>query len=335
MDGEWPSQYARSIVHLELLRNEQYIYVERKVNQEKTNARKWKDLLKLNKLNSPPRFSLVIFDEAHHLRNQETNSYEIAKFLCEVSEAVIMLSATPVHIGSKNLYTLLHLLRPDLLTDFAVFQQMMEPNAHLIRSMRHIRTRTPSENWQDESLSAIRDAVNTDWGQQSLHKDPRVVEWTDRLSCQEELGEEERIRFLRDLEEVHTFAHMMNRTRRRDIGQFTIREPHTEEVPFTPNQMTFYKALIDFRQRILSLEHDPLVVRLITVNLERQATSCLPALLPMLDGFIRTGRFASTEFTDDIDDENTQDLLQLWSKRQRNCVAWQLISRPMIPNSTA
>ena len=302
LDGVWPAQYARGIVSLELLRNADYL------NGKDTDG-KVKDPGKpvLLTLDPPPQFSLVIFDEAHHLRNPESNSHEAARFLCEVSEAVLFLSATPVHLGSENLYSLLHLLRPDLLPDLAVFQQMMEPNPHIIRSMRHIRTRMP-DNWQDESLSAIKDAMHTDWGRQSLQNDPRIVEWTDRLSCQEAIDEEERIRLLRDLEEVHTFAHMMNRTRRRDITQFTTREPHTEEVPFTPNQMEFYKALIDFRQRILSLEHDPRVVRLITVNLEQQVSSCLPALLPMLDGFIRTGRFDSTEFTDDLEDEDTQDL---------------------------
>lgn len=303
-DGEWPAQYARSIVSLELLRRgEEYLDGKDKDGKIKDPTRRV-----LFALDPPPQFTLSIFDEAHHLRNPERNSHKAARFLCDVSEAVLFLSATPVHLGSENLYSLLNLLRPDLLPDPAVFQQMIEPNAHLIRSMRHVRTRVPKENWQKEGLLAIKDAVNTEWGQQALQTDPRVDEWTDRLSCQEELGEEERIRFLRDLEEVHTFAHMMNRTRRRDIGQFTIREPHTEKVPFTPDQMTFYKALIEFYQQVLSIEHDPLTVRWITVNLERQVASCLPALVPMLDNFIQTGKFVSTEHTDDLDDENSLDL---------------------------
>ena len=189
-----------------------------------------------------------------------------------------------------------------------VFQQMMEPNAHLIRSMRHIRTRIPEENWHDEGLSAINDAVDTEWGQQTLHKDPRILEWRSRLMRKPELDNEERIRCLRDLEDLQTFAHVMNRTRRRDIGKFTIREPHTEEVAFTPEQMTFYKALIHFREKMLSLGHDARTVRLITVGTERQVSSCLPALLPMLDSFIKFGRFSSADFTDDLEDEFTLDL---------------------------
>ncbi len=300
-DGAWPGQHARGIVSLELLRNGNYLDGKKK---DGTDIIPIKPVLLT--LDPPPRFSLVIFDEAHHLRNQETNSHAAARFLCEVSEAVLFLSATPVHLGSENLYTLLNLLRPDLLPDFEVFQMMAEPNAHLIRAMRTIRT--SSENWQSESLSAIADAINTEWGRQALRMDPRVIEWIDRLSSQTELVNEERIRCLRDLEEAQTFAHLMNRTRRRDIDRFTIREPHTVEVSFTPEQLTFYRAIIGFRQRMLSLEHDERVVRWITVNLERQVASCLPALIPMLDGFIRTGRFSSTEITDDLDEENTANL---------------------------
>ncbi len=306
LDGMWPAQFARGIVSLELLRNSDYLNGKGKDGKVKDSQKSV-----LLTLDPPPRFSLVIFDEAHHLRNHTTNSYEAAEFLCryEVSEAVLFLSATPVHLGSENLYTLLNLLRPDLLRDFATFQQMIEPNAHIIRSMRHIRTRMPADNWQGESLSALAEAENTEWGRQAIRNDPRIIEWRKRLSHQTELDSTERVRCLRDLEEVQSFSHLMNRTRRRDIGKyFTIREPHTVEVPFTEKQMAFYKEIVDFRQQMLSMEHNPLVVRLIKVNFERQTASCLPALLPMLDKFILTGRFVTSEYTDDLENENTVDL---------------------------
>jgi len=42
--------------------------------------------------------------------------------------------------------------------------------------------------------------------------------------------------------------------------------------------------------------------------LERQAASCLPALLPTLDHFLRTGRFSGSQFSDDIDEEDEIEL---------------------------
>jgi hypothetical protein len=111
----------------------------------------------------------------------------------------------------------------------------------------------------------------------------------------------ERIRCLRDLEELHTLAQVMNRTRRRDIGRFTVREPHAVTVPFTPEGEVFYNALIELRRDILLVDYDPGVVRLISDTLERQAASCLPALVPILDRFLHLGGAALSDLTDDPD----------------------------------
>lgn len=291
LDGAWPIQYNRAIVHLELLRNEDYI-------TGTTERRTRPGLLTLI---PPPHFSLVIFDEAHHLRNPETNSHRVASFLCDVSESVVMLSATPVHVGSQNLFTLLRLLRPDLFPDENVFAQMVEPNQHIIRCMRHIRTRFPEENWLEAAVDALNRALATNWGNRVLRHDPRFSEWYNKLGESTDISDQERIRCLRDLEEVLSLAHIMNRTRRRDIGRFTIREPHTVSVPFTEPQQEFYKQLIDFRRQVLALDYHPRVIRLITDTLERQASSCLPALVPMLDTFLRSGTFRSEAITDDLE----------------------------------
>ena len=87
LDGTWPSKYARAIVHLELFRNPDYLF-----GTTGRNPRTG-----LGTLDPPAQFSLAIFDEAHHLRNTDTNSHQLARFICDNSEAAIFLSATPVH----------------------------------------------------------------------------------------------------------------------------------------------------------------------------------------------------------------------------------------------
>ncbi len=287
LDGAWPAQYDRAIVHLELLRMDDHL-------QGDGNGRR-PGLLTLD---PAPQFDLVVVDEAHHLRNPGTKSHELGSFLCDVSEAALFLSATPVHLGSYNLFSLLRLLRPDLFQDDAVFEEMMEPNKHITRALRHVRTRSPRESWHSEAADALNAAGNTTWGRQVLALDPRFAQWLERLQEGGELADGERVECLRDLEEIHSLSHVMNRTRRRDIGRFTIREPRTVQVSFTPEQQRFYDLLIDFRRETLSLEYDPRVARLISDTLERQAASCLPGLLPALDGFLRTGRFSAAQLSD-------------------------------------
>ena len=285
LDGVWPAQYARAICHLELLRVSNYL------NGPKPGRGGRAKKHGLLTLSPPPRFDLLIVDEAHHLRNPGTSSHEVGRFLCDVSDAAIFLSATPIHLGSRNLFSLLSLLRPDSFPVEGVFDEMIEPNAPMTRAMRHLRTRSPRDTWAQEASDALDEAAETSWGQRVLGQDTRFKRWSGVLRGGVELEDTSRIEALRDLEECHSLSHYVNRTRRRDVGKFTIREPRTVTVPFTLPQQAFYQALVSFRRDILLLDYGEGVVRLIIDTLERQAASCLPALLPTLDGFIRTGRF--------------------------------------------
>lgn len=287
LDGVWPSQFGKAIVHLELLRMEDY-------------------LVQLNELDPPPFFSLTIFDEAHHLRTPGSLSNDLARYLCDVSEAVLFLSATPMQIGSTNLFVLLNLLRPDLFPQEAVFDLIVEPNKNVISAMRHVRSLQPPDSWHLGAADELEKAASTIWGRQTIASDPRLTDWVAPLRAKNVTSRADRIRCLRDLEELHTLAHVMNRTRRRDIGQFTIREPVTVSVPFTDSQEAFYSEVLSFRREMLLLKYDPRVVRLIMDTLERQASSCLPALAVLLDVFVATGRLGGADITDvqEIDLEN-------------------------------
>jgi len=298
-DGVWPSEYSRAIVHIELLRIDKY---SQGMKGRSPNPGFFT-------LKPSPHFSLMIVDEAHHLRNAGTSSHEIVKFLCEITEAVIFLSATPLHLGNRNLYTLLNLLRPDLFIDVTVFNEMMEPNQYINQAIRHVRNRAPKDTWQNLVFQALQNARTTKWGEQVLRQDPRFADWYQKFKNRVTLTDLERINCLRDLEEVHSLAHIMNRTRRRDIGRFTIREPYVISVPFSPEQKEFYQALIEFRREILSLYYEENVIRLIIDTLERQAASCLPALIPTLNEFIQTGKFTPFHISDDIEFEDEDSAL--------------------------
>jgi SNF2 family DNA or RNA helicase len=131
LDGVWPPQYARAIVNYELFRLDDYLHG--------TEGRKPKP--GLTQLDPPPAFDLVVVDEAHHFRNPAANSHQLAEALCDAAEAVVFLTATPVQLGSENLFELLHLLRPDLFPSIGIFREMAEPNRHLTRAVSHLGSR--------------------------------------------------------------------------------------------------------------------------------------------------------------------------------------------------
>lgn len=294
LEGSWPSQYSRAIVHLELLRRDEYI------NGDQGK----RPFIGLRDLEPPPQFDLLIVDEAHHLRTPDTNTHQIARLLCSNSDAVVFLSATPIQTSSNNLFSLLNLLSPDTFIDIRLFQEMIDPNRYLNKAIHHIRTKKPDPSWYPNAGSNLIEAACTEWGQKCLIKDPRFFSWLNRFGQHNGLSDAERIQCLRDLEEIHSFAPIISRTRRRDIGKFTVREPHTITIQFDEVQQKFYDRLIDFRKDLLSPYYDPIVIRLISDTLERQAESCLYGLIPLLGNFVKTGKFSRNALTDSTDSED-------------------------------
>lgn len=294
-DGEWPAEYARSIVNYELFRMEPYL--------SGTNGSTRRPRRGLLELDPPAQFDLIITDEAHHLRNAESASHQLVEHLCQTSGAILMLTATPVQVHSDNLFTLLHLLRPELFPDRNVFREMLEPNRHLTAATRLLRAGSAADgDWAAAALDAVSQAGQTTWGDAVLRRDPRYTEVVRRLSAGSP-DDEDRIRCIRDLEELHSLAHVMNRTRRRDIGRFTIREPRTVSVAFTAGQRDLYDAVMAFRQEVLLQEHDPRVVRLIMDTIERQAESCINVLGETVAKVLQAGGVPISELTDDPEAE--------------------------------
>ncbi|MBA3528568.1 MAG: DEAD/DEAH box helicase family protein, partial [Propionibacteriaceae bacterium] len=169
LDGAWPIQHARSIIPLEVIRKEEYL-------SGIPGPPKRYGLLELD---PPPRFDLLVVDEAHHVRTPETHSHSVVRFLADESEAADFLSATPVHIGSQNLFALLNLLRPDLFPDHAVFEEMVAPNRHIPQGMRFLRTQ--GVGWAENAGDALAAAANTPWGAVALAADTRFSVWAPLL----------------------------------------------------------------------------------------------------------------------------------------------------------
>src|SRR5690606_34244491 len=60
-----------------------------------------------------PLLDLVVVDEAHYLRNKDTQTHRFARLLRPVTDGLVMLSATPIQMKSTDLFNLLNLLDQD------------------------------------------------------------------------------------------------------------------------------------------------------------------------------------------------------------------------------
>lgn len=270
LDGVWPDQYAKAILPYSLL-DEDMLFGSRDGAR-----RRRKGLLDLSPF---PRFDLVIVDEAQHVRNPETFAHRCVRLFCENADAAVFLTATPLEMSSNDLYVLLNLLRPDLVRDFHTFEVMTAPNP-AINAAAAI-ARSARDGWQAEARALLERAAGTLWGALTIQSDPvfaAVVETLQKL----EVTQPERVGCIRQIEQLHTLSSIINRTRRRDIGDFTVRKPDTRIVEFTAAQRKLHDDLLATQALILTVLHPIANVKFLMTMIRRQAASCLYGLVPLL-----------------------------------------------------
>lgn len=298
LDGVWPQKYSRAIVPYSL-------FDEGLLMGEQQGRKKQLGLLDLD---PPPAFDLVIIDEAHAIRNTDTWAYRVARHFCDNAEAVVLLSATPIQLGDNDLYNLLHLIRPDVITSRQDFEHMAEPNPYLNRAIEDARG--AKAEWKNVTKKAVDEALATTWGRGVLTHDPRMQQIYDVLTNDDE-SPQSRLMITRQLEELYTFSPFINRTRRRDIGNFTTRKPETVTVDFTAEQAALHTNLIDLIARILAHRHGDQNLKFMLSTVRRQIASCVFGLAPFLESMLERhlSQLELSELDDESNSENVSETL--------------------------
>jgi hypothetical protein len=157
---------------------------------------------------------------------------------------------------------------------------MLEPNPHL--TLASSATRAGGPDWKTKASKYLDEALATAWGRGALRAAESLPE-AQRLLQSANADDETRVRAVRALESLNTFSHLVNRTRRRDIGEFTTRKPKTYEVDFSTAQQSVYDQLMDLSRRIIQRTTPGRSTEFLLSTLHRQAASCLNGLSPMLE----------------------------------------------------
>ena len=77
---------------------------------------------------------LLVVDEAHHMRNPSTQNNNLGQLMRNVSEYLVLLTATPIHNYNRDLFSLLHLLDPSTFERHEDFIEILEANKPLVRA---------------------------------------------------------------------------------------------------------------------------------------------------------------------------------------------------------
>lgn len=297
VNGEWPIRFRKCIIPYSLFDDE--------LLTGKKNDTKIKKLGLLD-LDPPPHFDLIIVDEAHHIKNTNTSRYKIVDFFSQHSDAAVFLTATPIELGNRDLFVLLNSLRPDLFIDFSTFSKMAEPNAFINEAANIIRRN--DESWGKKALEKLCEAKKTSWGKDAFSENPEFLDIVDSLN-EDNITDEERVRLISAIESQNTFSNIINRTRRRDIGNFTLRKSQTVRNQFTEEQEHFYNHLLEIEKNVMETLHGPNVAFMMNM-IQRQCSSCIFGMLPLLNQILERNITSILENYSEADEKIMEDLIQ-------------------------
>lgn len=277
-DGDWPVRFNKAIIPYSILDSKVY-------NGEIGRRNR---IFGLSELDPEPHFDLVIVDEAHHIRNgsddkEKAFAYKCTKYFCDHADAVVMLTATPLQTSDNDLFTLLNVLRPDIVVDKDTFEMMSRPNANISRAVHLVRAM--EKGWNEKASTELLDLQKTQWGDNVIAENPLYNDILRRLESNE-IDREERVKLISDIESLHSFGTMLNRTRRRDIQDFCVRRSHTVSTSFTEYQQTLHDELLYFEHEALSTLHNANSVAFMISTIRRQAASCIFGLAPYIRDII-------------------------------------------------
>lgn len=275
-DGVWPDRHSKTVIPYSL-------FGEDSVMGTQSTSSKKKKTLGLEELDPPPHFDLVIVDEAHTIRNANTWWYKGVEVFCKNADAVVFLTATPLQNSNNDLYTLLNLLRPDMIIDKDTFNTMAEPNRYINNLLRVVRNQ--AEGWQEDGRAEIAHILETNWGRSVIQHNPdfeKIYGFLDK----EEVTREEKVDMISRIEALHSFHGIINRTRRKDIEDFCIRRNLTVKAPFNTLQRNLYDALMEFEETALTMLHGSRSVRFMMCTIMRQASSCIYGLAPFMNDIV-------------------------------------------------
>ena len=224
-----------------------------------------------------PLIELCVIDEAHYLRNRETMTSVLGRLVRAVSDYIVLLSATPIHLRSADLHELVRHVDVDTFDRRQTFDEVLEANGPLVRARDLILAGAKQPDSQvgaqvEHELrrahrhpllrgsQQLRAMIEDDVWQGDLHRPDVVARLAERL------------------DRVNLLGHVVTRTRKRDVEERrVIRNVKAQVVPLSDAEAAFYDSVTNL-VRDYCIEHDT-HQGFLQVTPQRQMCSSMPAAL--------------------------------------------------------
>ncbi len=180
---------------------------------------------------STPFIDMVVFDEAHSMKNTASASHIVGDVYAAASGATLCLSATPIHNKSRDLYALLRLIDPDMFREQFTFDSLLERNRPVVKLSNLLGRETIDVQAAIESAGELPDSAVKE----------RVISLLTTFGN----TPAQKVELRRELEVLNELGGFINRTRKRDVMDARVRrEPNVIPVELTPQEKKFYEGVL-------------------------------------------------------------------------------------------
>lgn len=242
---------VRAIVNYEKIRGR-----KSKGKEDGTKKDKMPNTLIEYLMEHPQRFSMVLCDEAHKMRNRETQTYKGAEVLMNLADTALFLTATPVMISQENLYNLLHLLDNSRFFRYDIFENRMAENRPFIKALSQVNNNVPLKKIKEQLLmSEVKQHYYSNEQEifseyTTIHdifqKDPIFQEIMDLCDGEDNTKVRARLQYL--FSSMSMMNSVFSRTRKREVTtdfSQTERKPHPVKIDLTPDEQEVFDECID------------------------------------------------------------------------------------------
>ena len=201
-------------------------------------------------------FSLVLCDEAHKMRNRETQTYKGAEIIMSQANAAVFLTATPVMISTENLYNLLHLLDNTRYYNYQIFDNRLQENRPFVDALtdlnHHVALPVIAKNLNEAEIQTrfFSDEVEIFSHQTTVGKafadDAMYQEIIQMLNGEDNSKNRARLQYL--ISSMSMMNNIFSRTRKREVTtdmSQAERKPHMRKVVLTEEERIEFDRVIE------------------------------------------------------------------------------------------
>nr|WP_263327098.1 DEAD/DEAH box helicase [Neobacillus sp. Marseille-Q6967] len=301
LNGKLPSKDLFSVVSIQLLRNEKYLKLIEEINARREST----------------AWAMVIVDEAHHMRNKNTESNRLGHLLSGLTEMMTMLSATPLNLRDTDLFNLMNILNPSLYPDQYSFELLLEPVKTVNKIKRLIVENNPVNF--TSILKLLKHLESTPL-RDAFKNNSSIIELTHQLKKRKKLTYNQIALHERILTAINPLDSSFTRTLKREAFQKkTIREVIKLPVQLTDKEKQFHDDVISFTEELfLNAGGSESTLGFFSNMPRRMASSCIPAMKEYLRHSLENNLSFNEDFDSYIDDEDFEDVDFEWFEEDSN-----------------